>query len=261
MPKAAWLLFLVTPTFLFADELGDQLLAATRKGDLAAVKQLLDNGADVNTKTRYDSTPLFFACDRGHLEIARLLIERGANLNVKDNFYSATALSWAMSKKHDAIVSLLVEKGVDPSDALRGSVQQGDQKLFQMILDKAKLPQALLDEALLVAGVAKRDEMAKALEAKGAKKIDFPVDEAALKGYAGKYGDGDMVFTFAAKDGALTFQQQQGSAVKLVAFAKDRFKFLQAGIEFVFERDAAGAVRGLSFTGRGGDVKLKKAAE
>jgi len=112
-------LSLVGTVFASADERGDQLLAATRKGDLALVKQLLDEGANVNARTRYDSTPLFFACDRGHIEIARLLIERGADLNVKDNFYSATALGWAMSKKHDDIVALLIEKGVDATGATK----------------------------------------------------------------------------------------------------------------------------------------------
>lgn len=148
MPKAAWLLLFALPALLKADELGDQLLAATRKGDLASVKQLLDKGADVNTKTRYESTPLFFACDRGHLEIARLLIERGAKLNVHDNFYNATALSWAMNKKHDAIVELMIDKGVDPSDALMSSVQNGDKKLFRLVLDKGTLSKPLLDSAL-----------------------------------------------------------------------------------------------------------------
>ena len=62
-----------------ADDLGEQLLGATRKGDLVSVKRLLDQGANINTRTRYDSTPLFFACDRGYVEIVQLLIERGAS--------------------------------------------------------------------------------------------------------------------------------------------------------------------------------------
>ena len=261
MPKAHWLLLLALPAFLIADELGDQLLAATRKGDLASVKQLLDKGADVNTKTRYDSTPLFFACDRGHLEVARLLIERGANLDVHDNFYNASALSWAVSKKHDAVVELLIEKGSDPADALRGAIQNGDKKLFQLVFDKGKLSQAVLDEALMMAGASRREEMAKALEAKGAKKLDFAVDEATLQNYAGKYVDGDMAFTFAVAAGKLTFvQPQQGTAANLFATAKDRFKFPQAGIEFVFERDAAGTVTGVSFSSRDGRINLKKAS-
>ncbi len=248
-------------TALPADEKGDLLLAATRKGDLAGVKKLLDEGANVNARTRYDSTPLFFACDRGHLEIARLLIDRGADVNVKDNFYNASALTWAMSKKHEPLVALLVEKGADVSEALYGSIQEGDAALFGLILEKGKLTQATLDEALLAATVLKNEKnagMAKQLEDKGAKAIDFPVDEATLKTYEGKFSEGDTNLTFAVKEGKLNFVTPQAST-PLIPIAKDRFKFVQSRLEFIFERDPQGAVSGLRFASRGGDMKLKRA--
>lgn len=269
MPKLPWKLALSLTLFSTlslavpvwsADEKADQLLAATRKGDLPTVKRLLDEGANVNARTRYDSTPLFFACDRGHIEIVRLLIERGANLNVKDNFYNATALGWAMSKKHEGIVELLVEKGVDVTEALNGSIREGDRKLLQLILDKGKVPQAALDDALLVATVMKNeknDGMAQLLEAKGAKAINFPLDESLLKAYDGKFFEGDTSLIFAVKEGKLHFVTPQASSA-LVPVAKDRFKFVQGGLEFVFERDAQGAVSGLRFASRGGDMKLKR---
>lgn len=244
-----------------ADERGDQLLAATRKGDLATVRQLLDEGADVNTRTRYDSTPLFFACDRGHLEIARLLIERGADLNVKDNFYSATALGWAMSKKHEDIVALLIEKGVDVAEVFADSIREGDTKLFQLVLDKGKLSQAALDDALLVAAVMKNDKnsgMDEKLVARGARPISFVVDAKTLSEYEGKFTDADANLTFAVKDGKLNFVTPQDST-PLIPLARDRFRFVQGRLDFTFERDAAGAVAALRFPSRGGDMKLRKA--
>jgi ankyrin repeat protein len=243
-----------------ADEKGDLLLAATRKGDVASVKRLLDEGANVNARTRYNSTPLFFACDRGNLEIATLLISRGADLNVKDNFYNATALTWAMSKKHDAIVALLVEKGVDVTDALGGAAREGDRKLLDLILEKGKVTQAALDDALLVATVMKNDKnqgIAAVLEAKGAKAPSFVVDETALKAYEGKFSEADTNFTFAVKEGKLNFVTPQASTV-LIPLSKDRFRFVQAGFDFNFERDAQGNVAGVRFASRGGDTKLKK---
>src|ERR1035438_2335676 len=86
-----------------ADDLTDDLLAATRKGDLAQVKALLDKGASANSKTPYGQTPLFFACDRGYTEIAKLLVDRGAEVNVEDTFYHATPMSWAARKTHNDI--------------------------------------------------------------------------------------------------------------------------------------------------------------
>ena len=214
----------------------------------------------MNTRTRYASTPLFFACDRGHLEVARLLIERGADLNVKDNFYNATALGLAISKKHVDVVALLIEKGVDTSGALRDSVQEGDQALVDLILAKGKPTQEALDDALLVATVSKSDKaavMIKALEDKGAKAVNFAVDEATLKSYEGKYADGGANMTFQVKEGKLNFVTPESPTV-LIPSARDRFKFVQAQLEFTFDRDAQGNVAGVRYLSRGGEVKLKK---
>ena len=73
------------------------VVGSARKGDAAAVRRLLDAGVDPNTRFRYDATALSYACDRGHVEVVRLLLERGAEVNVKDTFYGATPLSWAIS--------------------------------------------------------------------------------------------------------------------------------------------------------------------
>jgi ankyrin repeat protein len=43
----------------YAADLGEDLLAAVRKGDIAAVRGLLDKGANVNAKSPYGATPLF----------------------------------------------------------------------------------------------------------------------------------------------------------------------------------------------------------
>ena len=250
---------LATPT-PSADERGDQLLGATRKGDLSAVRKLLDEGADVNTRTRYASTPLFFACDRGHVEIARLLIARGADVNVKDNFYNATALTWAMSKKHDELVALLVEHGVDVSEALNDAISEGDLKVFQLILDKGKLDQEMLDTGLLTATVLKSEKnegMAKQLQEKGARPVNVALDEATLRGYEGQYSESGTNLTFAVKDSALNFVTSQAST-PVHPRARDRFRFVQQGFDFVFERDGEGRVVAVRFPSRGGDLRLKK---
>src|SRR5712672_1334645 len=82
-----------------ADDLTDDLMTATRKGDLAQVKALLEKGVSVNAKSSYGQTHLFVAGDRGNMEIVKLLIERGADVNVEDTFYHANARSWAAQKK------------------------------------------------------------------------------------------------------------------------------------------------------------------
>ena len=55
----------------------DPLMAAVENGDKETVLLLLDNGADILTKTKL-TTPVYIAQDKGHLEIKELLLKRGA---------------------------------------------------------------------------------------------------------------------------------------------------------------------------------------
>jgi ankyrin repeat protein len=95
----------------------DALSEAARKGDAAAVKTLLDEGVDVNTKFHYDRTALSFAADRGHVDVVKLLLDRGADANIKDTFYGASALTLAVSPamdrkpQHTEVVRLLLARG------------------------------------------------------------------------------------------------------------------------------------------------------
>ena len=72
---------------------------AVRKGDAAAVTALLDKGADVNAKFRYGATALFKAAERGNTEVVKVLLARGADVTVKDTFYGATAMTWALDEQ------------------------------------------------------------------------------------------------------------------------------------------------------------------
>src|SRR3954466_10187158 len=119
----------------------EQLQDAARKGDAAAVKKLLDDGVDVNTKFRYDATALFYACDHGHVDVVKVLLDHGADMSVKDTFYGFTPLMLAVSPaqkrrpEHTDIAKLLIAKGSPGKDmALSGAIQSGDASLAKMIL-------------------------------------------------------------------------------------------------------------------------------
>jgi ankyrin repeat protein len=76
------------------------LTQAVLNGQLDAIAWLLDHGADIGKKSGYGeprgATPLHFAAAwNGHLEAAKLLVARGADLAIRDDSYGGTPSSWA----------------------------------------------------------------------------------------------------------------------------------------------------------------------
>jgi ankyrin repeat protein len=85
------------------------LLRAVDQGDLAKVKDLLENGADINAQST-QGTPLSLASFNGQIEIVKFLIEKGADVDVKDNA-GWSPLIWASATNHAEIAKLLIDKG------------------------------------------------------------------------------------------------------------------------------------------------------
>lgn len=128
---------------------GTALQAAASQRHEAVVQQLLDAGADVqreggppridarererwtgfwlakNTRTLFERNPsrwqnglfgtsLQAAAHAGSVEIVRLLLDRGADIGVTDE-YGQTPLHHAACQGHEAVVALLLRKGADPN--------------------------------------------------------------------------------------------------------------------------------------------------
>ena len=81
------------------DERHLALTIAADYGEIEVVRMLLDAGEDPN---RYNpigghshTTPLHQAAFRGNLDMARLLVERGARLDMKDILWHGTPADWA----------------------------------------------------------------------------------------------------------------------------------------------------------------------
>jgi ankyrin repeat protein len=248
-----------------ADDLTDDLLAATRKGDLAQVKALLDKGVSVNSKTPYGQTPLFFACDRGYTEIAKLLVDRGAEVNVEDTFYHATPISWAARKNHTDIVLLLLDHGAkSPAMVLMMGAQTGNLDFVKMALAKGPIDKAMLSQALAAALKGKNEQIVSLLKENGAippepiKTVEL--DAATLQKYVGAYTGGrggtefEMMFTvkgstlsgifsgqppltYAPSD-ETHFHSVEFEGINL-EFTADGFKLKQGGQEIEFKRKAA----------------------
>ena len=57
------------------------LYIACDKGHVDAARLLLDKGAEVDRADEDGRTPLFVACFKGHVGAARLLLDKGADVN------------------------------------------------------------------------------------------------------------------------------------------------------------------------------------
>lgn len=66
------------------------IFRAVHYGNKALVEKTLRNGTDVDITNQNGQTPLMIASMTGNIEIALLLLERGASIDKQDNFgYSA----------------------------------------------------------------------------------------------------------------------------------------------------------------------------
>lgn len=217
----------------------DQLQEAARKGDAATVRKLLDEGVDVNTKFRYGATALFYACDHGHVEVVKVLLDKGADLTVKDSFYGFTPLMLAVGPaqkrkpEHSEIARLLIAKGAPGKDAaLSGAIDAGDAPLAKFILDSGGIPDSKLSEALESAKAANKTEMVAMLEAAGAKvPEEFKMEAAQLQRFAGAYknaGGNELVVAVAGSRLSLALPGTSGAPIATLA-AKDATAFRAVG--------------------------------
>jgi ankyrin repeat protein len=79
-------------------------------GELLDVKRLIEKGADVNAKDNEGITALMYAVAFEHPEMVKLLIDAGADVNAKDN-EGITALMVASFEGYTDIVELLIKAG------------------------------------------------------------------------------------------------------------------------------------------------------
>ena len=97
---------------------------AAQLGHADIVRLLLDAGEDPNRYnppgTHAHSTPLHQAVWAGREDVVRLLIDRGARLDIKDTLWEGTPLSWAIYGEHTKMVEYLRSRGAKTTRELEG---------------------------------------------------------------------------------------------------------------------------------------------
>lgn len=123
--------------FAMTDEQHMRYTEALRDGNVKLVKQYLDEGVSVDEKF-YTWEALQIAANKGQLEVVKLLVEKGANVNYKHPIIHMTALHMAAFTHNIELVKYLISKGADVNAKMRGdesliSVLRGEGGYEEMI--------------------------------------------------------------------------------------------------------------------------------
>jgi ankyrin repeat protein len=109
---------------------GEVLHDLARAGQAAGLAALIDLGMDPATRNHYNETPLHWACVAGRVEAAKVLVERGAPLDVHEKNHNADPIGWAYWGSENwkepqgdyvATIEYLLEKGGRLADHIQGS--------------------------------------------------------------------------------------------------------------------------------------------
>uniref|UniRef100_A0A8D0FUF0 Ankyrin repeat and SOCS box containing 3 n=1 Tax=Strix occidentalis caurina TaxID=311401 RepID=A0A8D0FUF0_STROC len=84
---------------------------SARHGSLESVRVLLEAGADPNGVTTEATTPLFLAVENGHADIVKFLLEHGANVQGSHSWSGWNSLHLASFQGCPEIMKILLEKG------------------------------------------------------------------------------------------------------------------------------------------------------
>ncbi len=226
----------------------ESLWEAARAGDTAGITAALAQGADVNAKSRYDVTALFFAASSGRLEAVKLLVARGADVNAHDSFYRARAAEMGLTNGHVDVALFLVQNGAEADGVLAAAVQFNNPALVNAAV-AGKVTRQGLQSALSIAAAMKRETLAPPIKA-ALDKLPaetaapaFAVNPATLPRYVGTYRDAasGLTMTVTQQGENLMGQVQGQPIVRLVPSAPDVFRVMEVNAT-------------LTFTARAGDI-------
>jgi ankyrin repeat protein len=105
----------------------ETLADVARLGDMYTVEKLLAAGGDPNTVGAFSTPVLHWVTHYGARDTAALLLEAGADPNLRNPATGVTPLSLALAGSDPDLVALLLESGADPNTKL----EDGDTPLMQ----------------------------------------------------------------------------------------------------------------------------------
>lgn len=117
------------------------LALACLNGNLPMVQKLVAAKANPNTLARTGETPFLNCVRSGNVETVRLLLEAKADVNLGEKWRGQTPLMWAVAEKHPEVAKALVDHGANVNaqskggfTALQFAAQQGDVESAKILL-------------------------------------------------------------------------------------------------------------------------------
>jgi len=171
---------LVMTAALSAQQVVSSVADAAGRGDKAAVRQLLKDGADVNGAQGDGMSALHWAAERGDVELADMLIFAGANIGAVTRIGQYTPLHLAAQAGNAAVAKALLKAGADVNakttnsgvTAVHLAASSGSAELITILADAKADLNATENEAgqtpLIFAAGRNRAEAIKTLIARGA---------------------------------------------------------------------------------------------
>ena len=97
--------------------LADALVGAAHQRHMPVVVYLLEQGADPSGRDQFGMTAMHYAA-LGNLALAELLLDRGADVRVRDFQFNATPYGWAKFHRQNEIMALIESRVEIESDEL-----------------------------------------------------------------------------------------------------------------------------------------------
>lgn len=154
------------------------LIIAVRYEHVALVKILLTEGADANAGNASSWTALLFATLKDNTELVNLLIDNGVDVNAKEGLVGTTPLELASQVAAQYVAKVLIERGADVNSKntrnaspLHLAVVEGHDSMVDMLLASDADVDAIADggvSALFAASQLGHDGIVQALLGKGA---------------------------------------------------------------------------------------------
>ena len=136
----AWLDAGLPPDFM-GSRIGSGLMIAAWEGNIDLMRLFISRGADINALSSSGESPIVMAAWRGNLEAVKWLLERGARINAAPRQWSA--LHYAVFAGHSEVADYLMAQGADinaqstnGSTVVMMAIYEGREELARKLIEK-----------------------------------------------------------------------------------------------------------------------------